>query len=364
MKVPFYTLEREYRRLKPGIDSALRRVVKRQFFILGDELAAFEAGFARAAGTRFCCGVASGTDGLILALKSLGIGRGDEVIVPALSFVATALAVTEVGARPVFTDIDAETYCIDAALIPKAVTKKTRAILPVHLYGLPCDMKPIVSIARGRGIAVIEDACQAHGATLGGKTCGSFGKVSVFSFYPSKNLGACGDGGAVCTSSRLVDARLRLLRNYGQRIKYHHDEPGVNSRLDEIQAAVLSEKLAVLERTNRERAKMSALYSGLLKGFKQQKVPAGSFSCRHLFVIEHERRDGLIAYLAEKGIGTAIHYPVPLHLQGCFRGLGYRAGAFPVAERVCSKILSLPLFPGIREDEIEYVAKAVCQFRG
>ncbi len=365
MNIPFLDLPRQYQNIKQEIDAAVKRVMKRQFFILGDELKGFEKSFADYLKSPYCCGVASGTDGLVLALKMLDIGTGDEVIVPAQTFIATALAVSEVGAVPIFADIDPDTYQIDPRQIEAKISDRTKAVIPVHLYGAPCAIKEIVRLCRRHGVKVVEDACQAHGARANGKAVGTFGDAGVFSFYPGKNLGAYGDGGAVCVKSSRNYKKLCMLRNYGQKEKYIHEQPGGNSRLDEIQAAVLKVKLKYLSLANRQRNVIAGLYrEGLKDIVKFQKVIPGTESCCHLFVVETENRDGLLQHLKRRRIQTLIHYPRPLHLQKRYRELKCKIGEFPVAEKQATHVLSLPIFPELRRQEVDYVIKAVREFYG
>jgi len=360
--IPFLDLKQQYNNIKPEIDEAIGRVVNSQFFVLGPELEAFEKEFARYLGCKYVVGVNSGTDGLKLALLALGVEKGDEVITTPFSFVATTLAITEAGATPVFVDIDPLTYNIDPAGIEKKITSRTKAILPVHLYGAPCDMEAIMAIARGHKLAVVEDACQAHGAKIKTRFAGAFGDVGVFSFYPGKNLGAYGDGGAVCTDNENLYQKLLALRNYGQRVKYHHDTLGVNSRLDELQAAVLRVKLKYLDRWNAGRNLLASRYREGLKRYKVQKIRADDFSCYHLFVLESERRQELIKYLEEHGAQTLIHYPIPIHLQKCYKYLGLRVGDFPESEKAANRVISLPMYPELDKKLQDDVIKLLNAF--
>ncbi|CAN5127555.1 DegT/DnrJ/EryC1/StrS family aminotransferase [soil metagenome] len=362
MNIPFVNLKFQYKFIKPSIDAAIRRVVLSQDFILGSELDSFEKEFATYLGVNYVVGVNSGTDGLVLALLALGIGKGDEVITPANSYVATTTAIVFVGAKPILVDCDPDTYQIDVKKVEKAVTKKTKAILPVHLYGSPAELDQLQTIANRYKLFLIEDACQAHGATFKNKKLGTFGDIGVFSFYPSKNLGAYGDGGALATNSRELYEQLLKLRNYGQVKKYHHDSFGINSRLDEMQAAVLRVKLNHLDTWNHERNEVAALYIKLLKNLKRQMIIEKGKSCYYLFVIETERRDTLQKYLLENGIQTLIHYPIPIHLQKAYSNLGYKRGDFPITEKVADRILSLPMYPDLKKTEINYISKAINAF--
>lgn len=359
MQVPFLDLKRQYLRIQSEIDEAIRRVVASQFFILGPELTAFEEALAGFLGIKYAVGVASGTDALILALRALDIGPGDEVITTPFTFVATTLAITEVGATPVFVDIDPDTYQIDVNLIADKITSKTKAILPVHLYGAPSEIEKLAALAAKHNLFLVEDACQAHGAKVNNQMVGTFGQIGVFSFYPGKNLGAYGDGGALVTNDEKLRQKILYLRNYGQKQKYYHDESGRNSRLAEIQAAVLRVKLIHLLDWNQARARAVKIYQKKIVDLKMQKIPAGHESCYHLLVVESGRRNELQKYLSNNGVQTLIHYPVPVHLQKCFKGLNYSQGSFPVAERIASSVLSLPLFAELTDEEIEYVGDQI-----
>ncbi|MEN9407205.1 MAG: hypothetical protein RLZZ455_421 [Candidatus Parcubacteria bacterium] len=358
--IPFFTLEREYSERKKSIDAALQRVVRSQQFILGHEGTFFEKEFASYLGAKFVVGVASGTDGLVLALHALGVGPGDEVITQSNSFVATAEAVAIVGATIVFADIDADTYQLDIQDLKKKITKKTKVILPVHMYGAPAPMNEIRALAKKHSLFVVEDACQAHGAMYGKKKLGTLGDIGVFSFYPSKNLGAYGDAGCVVTNSTRLHKRIVMMRNHGQNHKYIHEIQGINSRLDELQAAVLRVKLTWLDPVNREHRHAAMRYRSLLSVKSQEILPSGE-SNFYVFVIQVQRRDQLQRFLHEKGIQTLIHYPVPIHLQKPF-SKGYKKGSLPVTEYLAESCLSLPLFPGIRDEEISEVCKQINAF--
>ncbi|MFA5102775.1 MAG: DegT/DnrJ/EryC1/StrS family aminotransferase [Candidatus Thermoplasmatota archaeon] len=359
MNVPFLDLQRQYAQIKSEIDGAIQRVVDRQFFILGEELASFETEFASYLGTEYVVGVGSGTDALMLALRALGIGTGDEVITQPNSFIATTLAITEIGATPVFVDIDSDTYQIDVRQIESKITKKTKAILPVHIYGAPCEIDTLMGIAKKHHLFVVEDACQAHGATYHGKKVGTFGDVSAFSFYPGKNLGAYGDGGALCTDNPEIYAKLLKLRNYGQSRKYFHDEIGINTRLDEIQAAVLRVKLKYLDEWNDKRNLIAQEYRDKLTNVHTQQLIEGAKSNHHIFIVQVSKRDGLLDLLKQHGIHALIHYPIPIHLQKCYTHLDYMTGKFPVTELLSAEALSLPIFPELLADEIAYVIKTL-----
>ncbi len=362
MKIPFLDLHKQYNTIKPEIDEAVQKVLDNQFFILGKEVEAFEKEFAQYLGVKYVVGVGSGTDGLILALWALGIGKGDEVITPVNSFIATTIAIIQVGATPVFVDMDKDTYQLDVKQVEEKITKKTKAILPVHLYGASCDMQSLLKIAKKYKVQVVEDACQAHGAMVGNKKVGTLGSLGVFSFYPGKNLGAYGDGGAISTNDEKLYKKLLQLRNYGQSKKYYHDEFGINSRLDEIQAAVLRIKLMHLDHWNKERNMHATQYKSLLKNIKKQEIIKNTFSNYHVFVIEVSQREKFQKFLLENGILTLIHYPVPIHLQKVYKHLGYKKGDFPVAEKAADRIVSLPMYSELTKEQIEYVAEKINKF--
>ena len=363
--VPFVDLQAQYASIRSEIQAAVDNVLTNCNFILGNEVAEFEASFARFANARFAIGVSSGLDALRIALAALDIGPGDEVIVPANTYIATALAVTAVGAKPVFVDCDAATFNIDPNLIERAVTPRTRAILPVHLTGQPADMSPILEIAKRKSLHVLEDAAQAHGASYHGRSCGSMGVMACFSFYPGKNLGAAGDGGLVTTNDEKLSERLRRLRNYGEAKKYEHVEKGLNARLDTLQAAILNVKLPHLPGWNRSRASHAAQYRSLLAGCSrvqcQSELP-NSTHVYHLFMIQNERRDALKQFLQDRGVQTGIHYPTPIHLQKAYADLGYKKGDFPNAEKTSSRILSLPMYAELGDDDIAYVCDQIREF--
>jgi dTDP-4-amino-4,6-dideoxygalactose transaminase len=357
--IPFVDLAAGHAELREGLDAAWRRVMASSRFVLGAEVAAFEAAFASYCEARHCVGVANGLDALTLILRALGVGAGDEVIVPGHTFVATWLAVTQAGATPVPVDIDEATLALDPALIGDAIGPRTRAIVPVHLYGSPADMHAIADIAARHGLAVVEDAAQAHGARYRGRRAGGLGVAAGFSFYPAKNLGALGDGGAVVTSDDALAACVRRLRNYGALARGDHEIAGVNSRLDELQAALLAVKLRVLDRDNERRAAAAARYRALLADLPLALPRAvdGGEPAWHLFVVRTPLRDRVRASLAAAGIETSIHYPVPPHRQRAYAAL--RRRSLPVTERVCGEVLSLPLWPGIDATQQERVASAL-----
>jgi len=365
MTVPFVDLQAQYRAIKPEVDEAIRRVLDASAFILGPEVEEFERAFAAYVGAEFCVGVANGTDAIQLALAACGVGAGDEVIVPANTFFATAEAVSTAGATPVFVDCDPETSNLDAGSVERAVTPRTRAIIPVHLYGRAADLDPVADIAARRGLVVIEDAAQAHGALYKGRRVGTLGRAGCFSFYPGKNLGAYGEGGAVVTNDAEVARRLRLLRDHGSPRKYRHEIVGYNSRLEAIQAAVLGVKLCHLDAWNERRRAHAARYRELLAPLEgagalrlPAEAPAGGH-VYHLFVVESGARDELQKRLSEAGVQTGIHYPVPVHLQPAYAALGHREGDFPEAERQARRVLSLPMYAELADSQLARVAEAI-----
>ena len=362
MPIPFLNLKPQHQALKKEIMSALEEVLDSTAFAGGPFVAKFEEEFAAYCHTKHAVGVGNGTDALWFALLALGIGPGDEVITVPHTFIATAEAITYCGAKPVFVDIDEATCTMDPRLIEKAITPRTKAIVPVHLYGQMADMDPIMEIARKHGLYVVEDACQAHGAEYKGRTAGSIGDAGCFSFYPGKNLGACGEAGAVVTNSAELRAKIAMFRDHGQAKKYFHSVVGWNGRMDGFQGAILSIKLKHLPAWTEARRAHAALYNELLANTHGVMTPIEAKDGKHvyhLYVIRVNDRDRLIAELAEQGITCGIHYPQPLHLQEAYRNLGYAQAAFPVAERVASEIVSLPMYPELTREEIEAVAGAV-----
>ncbi len=364
MKIPFVSFLPMEKELNEDIRNAFERVFDRSWYIEGKEDEAFEAAFAEYCGVDYCIGCGNGLDALMLALKALGVGAGDEVIVPSNTYIATALAVTYVGAVPVFVEPDINTFLIDPALIESAVTEKTKAVMPVHLYGQACDMDAIMDIARKHSLFVVEDCAQAHGATYKGKRVGSFGDAAGFSFYPGKNLGALGDAGAAVTNNKEIADKIRALGNYGSDYKYHHIYKGNNSRLDEMQAAFLSAKLTHLDRMNEERRRIANMYS---EGIRNPKVitPVVKEQCVpvwHIYGIRCKERDALEKFLNDKGIGTNKHYPIPMHMQECYKDLGIAQGELPVAEEISATELSLPMYYGMTNEEIQYVIDAINAF--
>src|SRR3989338_7382854 len=354
--IPVFDLKRQYATIKNEIDSAVFSVLENGVFVLGENVAAFEKEFAAYNGNKHCIGVASGTDALILSLRALDIGPGDEVITVANTASPTVMAIMSVGATPILADCDSH-YNIDTALIEQKITRKTKAIIPVHLYGQPCDMKEIRSIANKHSLKIIEDCAQAHGAEYSGKKVG-FSGIGCFSFYPTKNLGAYGDGGAIVTDDDELAEKLRMLRFYGQKKTYDSLFFVYNSRLDEIQAAILRVKLKHLESWIKARRHIAKLYNELLSGVIIPEEKTGRKHAYHLYVIRIKQRDALMAYLKERGIGTGIHYPVPIHMQKAFS----LPGNYPKAERNAKDILSLPMFPELREEEVRKVAEDVMYF--
>ncbi len=363
MKVPFVDLSVQHCELEPELKAAFARVLERGSFILGPEVERFETAFAEYLDVAQAIALHSGTAALQLALQALGVGPGDEVITVANTFIATAEAISAVGARPVFVDIDPVSYTMDVARVESAITPKCRAIVPVHLYGQCADLDPLLEIARAHGLAVVEDACQAHGAEYKGQKAGTVGDIGCFSFYPSKNLGACGEGGAVVTRNAELARRIRLLRNHGSVSKYEHAFPGYNFRMEGIQGAILSVKLPHLDLWNQERRALAEEYGRRLRGSNvvpPVEMPYGRH-VYHLYVVQVDDRDRVRGELARHGIETGLHYPLPLHLQEAYRSLGYRSGDLPVCERVAQRLLSLPMYPGLGAEAVEYVAAAILE---
>ena len=361
MKVPFLSLKPVHDEIGPALDEACLRVMRSGWYILGPEVEAFEDRFARYCGAKHCVGVANGLDAMVLVLRAWGIGAGHEVIVPSNTYIATWLAVSQAGARPVPVEPDEATYNIDPQRIERAITRRTRAILPVHLYGQAADMRPIRAIAKRRGIKVLEDAAQAAGARYRGRQTGVLGDAGAFSFYPTKNLGAFGDAGAVVTNDASLANRVRALRNYGSRKRYVNEVQGVNSRLDPLQAALLGPRLDVLDEWNARRAGIAGRYLRALAG-APLVLPVTGEGCEHtwhLFVVRHKRRDAFRAALEKRGVGTDVHYPTPPHLQRAYAGLKLRKGSFPVSERIHREVVSLPIGPQMSDAAVEYVIEQV-----
>lgn len=363
-QVPFVDLAAQYRTIAEEISETTSRVIQEADFILGREVSLFEEEFAAFCEAKYAVGVDSGTSALELALRAYDIGPGDEVITAANSFIASALAISHAGATPVLVDVDPYTHTMDVMAIESSITPRTKAVLPVHLYGHPAHMDPIRQLADKHGLVIIEDACQAHGARYKGKRTGSLGHAAAFSFYPGKNLGAYGDGGIVVTNDRGIAKRLEMLRNYGQKEKYQHLFRGYNRRLDTLQAAVLRVKLKYLEKWNAARRWNAVLYHKSLEG-RGVVLPGeagGAESVWHLYVIRSERRDMLREHLISRGISAGIHYPIPIHLQPAYRDLGYKRGDFPVTESCAQQVLSLPMYAEITQSQIEYVANTIGSF--
>jgi dTDP-4-amino-4,6-dideoxygalactose transaminase len=361
--IPLVELTQQYRELKDELLPALEGVMAGAQFILGDEVARFEEEFAAFCGAGHCIGVASGLDAITLALRAAGVGPGDEVITAANTFIASALGITHAGATPVLVDAREDDFNLDPELVEAAITPRTKAILPVHLYGQTARMEEILEIARRRGLKVIEDACQAHGALHGGRRAGAIGDAGCFSFYPGKNLGAYGDGGAVVTNDGELADRLRRDRNYGSRVKYVHETLGMNSRLDTMQAAVLRVKLRRLEGWNERRRELAGLYRELLAEADVALPEAlpGREHVWHLFVVRHPERDRLLKELHARGVGAGIHYPIPIHLQEAYRGIRTFPEGAPVSTRLSAEVLSLPLYPEMTEEQVTRVAEAVLE---
>ena len=363
MKIDLAVLGRQFELYQEEYEAAALRVLRSGWYVLGPEVEAFEKAFSAYVGRKYCIGVGSGLDALTLSVRALGIGAGDEVIVPANTYIATVLAITANGATPVFVEPD-DCFTLDAARIEAAITPKTRAIMVVHLYGQAAQMDAICRIAKAHGLRLVEDCAQSHGAKFGGTMTGAFGDAGCFSFYPTKNLGAFGDAGAVVTDDEELEGTLRMLRNYGSEKKYYNKLVGVNSRLDELQAALLRTKLSHLKELNAERERIAAAYlSGIQNpAIRLPKQRENANHVWHQFVIETEDRDGFQQYLADHDIQTVIHYPIPPHLAECYQYLGCKEGDFPITEHMAKTVLSLPMFNGMREDEVQYVIDMVNKY--
>lgn len=364
MKIPFVSFLPMERELDNKLRGAFERVYTNSWYIEGNEDESFEKAFAEYCGVNYCIGVGNGLDALMLALKALGIKSGDEVIVPSNTFIATALAVTYVGATPVLVEPDIRTFNINPACIEEKITERTKAIMPVHLYGQACDMDSIMKIAKKYDLYVVEDCAQAHGATYKGKMIGSFGNASGYSFYPGKNLGALGDAGATNTNDKSLADKIRALGNYGSDYKYHHIYQGNNSRLDEMQAAFLLAKLPLLEKMNDERRRIAKKY---IEGITNPEiilpyVPEYTEPVWHIFGIRCNKRNKLEKYLNDAGIGTNKHYPIPIHLQECYKNLGFAKGDFPIAEEISETELSLPMYYGMTDEQIEFIIERINEF--
>ncbi|MBE5991545.1 MAG: DegT/DnrJ/EryC1/StrS family aminotransferase [Paenibacillaceae bacterium] len=364
MKIPFVSFLPLEHELDANLREAFERVYKRSWYIEGVENESFEKMFAEYCGTNYCVGVGNGLDALMLLLKALGVKEGDQVIIPSNTYIATALAVTYIGAKPIFVEPDIRTFNIDPNRIEAAITDKTKAIIPVHLYGQPCHMEAIMEIANKYNLFVVEDCAQAHGAIYKGKKIGSFGDAAGFSFYPGKNLGALGDAGAVVTQNKELSDKVRAFGNYGSDFKYHHIYKGNNSRLDELQAAFLSAKLPSLEKVNENRRLIAQKYNEGINNIKVIKpyVIEGAVSVYHIYGIRSQKRAELEKFLNDAGIGTNKHYPIPIHMQECYKDLGYKQGDFPIAEEISATELSLPMFYGMTDEEVQYVIEKINEF--
>ncbi|MFH1827136.1 MAG: DegT/DnrJ/EryC1/StrS family aminotransferase [bacterium] len=362
MKIPFIDVVGEYRRLK--ISNIIQETFLRGDFILGKNVGDFEQKFAQYNDSKYCLGVASGTDALLLSLKALGIGPGDEVITTTFTFISTIFPIIYLGAKPVLVDINKDTFQIDEEKIIKAITPKTKAIIPVHLFGYPAPMDKICKIARKHKLFIVEDACQAHGSLIDGRKCGSIGNLGAFSFYPTKSLGAPGDGGAIITNSKKIENEVRALRNVGQFRKYKHDLIGYNSRLDSIHAGILLAKLESLDLRREKRKKLAKIYDKFLPA--SVVLPPGETKNLKpnylIYTIRVKKRNGLQKFLTKVGISTMVYYPIPNHLQKALKYLNYKKGNFPVAEKVAKEVLSLPLFPELTEREVKFVCQKISEF--
>lgn len=367
MNIPFLNLKIQYKEIEKEVVPMVIEAMANGAFVGGPQVAGFETEFAAFCDSKFCIGVNSGTDALRFALMAAGVGADDEVITVPNTFIATTEAVSQVGATLVFVDVLRDTSNMDPSLIEAKITDKTKAILPVHLYGQPADMDEIMQIAEKHNIMVIEDACQAHGALYKGKKAGSMGVAGCFSFYPGKNLGAYGEGGAVVTQDPEIDKKIRMIRDHGQEQKYYHAMEGYNGRLDAIQAGVLRIKLKRLAAWNESRWQNVQYYNELLSCINGVTIPVEADFAKavyHLYVILVDDRDGLQKFLGEKGIGTGLHYPVPLHLQKAYAQMGYKEGSFPVSENLAKRLLSLPMFPELTREEIKYVCDSIKEYIG
>jgi dTDP-4-amino-4,6-dideoxygalactose transaminase len=364
LQVPLVDLSRQYGEISNEIDETALRVLASGRYILGPEVEAFEREMAAYIGVAHGVGVASGTEALYLILKALGVGPGDEVVMTAFTYIATAEAIANCGAKPVFADIDPGTFNVDPGSVLEKLTRRTRAVIVVHLYGLPAELSELREITKREGLDIIEDCAQAHGATYGGKKVGSFGRASAFSFFPTKPLGAMGDGGMVCTDDGELARSLKALRAHGSSGGYRSEELGINSRLDELQAAILRVKLGFLDQWNAERRRIAEFYREALRGVTVPDVPQGVEHVFHMYTVRSGDRDGLKEALDKAGVDSRVYYPVPMHLQPCFAGLGYRPGDFPESERASGEVLSLPIFYGITAPEIEAVCSAVNRWSG
>jgi dTDP-4-amino-4,6-dideoxygalactose transaminase len=370
MNVPLLDLQAQYASLRDEVRPAIERVLESQRFVLGDEVRRLENSVAEYCGAKYAVGCASGSDSLLLALMALDVKAGDEIVTTPFSFFATGSCIARLGARPVFVDIDPATYNIDVSQVADVITSRTKAIIPVHIYGQCAEMDPLLRLGERHGIPIVEDAAQAIGATDHGRGAGSMGAIGCFSFYPTKNLGGAGDGGIITTNDEQLEQRLKRLRAHGGITEYMHNEVGINSRLDELQAAVLNVKLPHLDKWSNERAERAAVYTQLLKEADlsfEITTPFVRPDCRHIFhqyVIRVPRyRDAIMEHLKERGVGTKVYYPVPLHLQECFSYLGYKEGAFPAAERAAAETFALPAYPELSEAQQAYVVDSIRSFK-
>lgn len=368
MNVPLLDLQSQYALLRDELREAVERVMESQRFVLGDEVRKLETSLAAYTETKHAIGCASGSDALLLALMALDVGSGDEVITTPFTFFATAAAITRLGARPVFVDIDHATYNLDASQVEAAITSKTKAIMPVHLYGLCAEMDPLLELSKRHDIPIVEDAAQAIGATDRGEKAGSMGAIGCFSFYPTKNLGGAGDGGLLTTNDDDLAQRLRRLRTHGGANEYEHSEVGINSRLDELQAAVLNVKFPQLDKWSNERANKAAVYDELLDDIPFELItPSIRDDARHIYhqyvIRVPQHRDALMEHLKANGVGTKVYYPIPLHRQECFAYLGYKEGDFPESERAARETLALPVYPELTQAQQTYVAETIANFK-
>lgn len=364
MNIPLIDLKAQHQTLRVEINQAINNVLDNTDFILGKDVAKFEEEFAAYCGTKYAVGVSSGLAALELSLLAFGIGQGDEVLVPAHTFTATAAAVTFAGAKPVFVDVDPITWTLDATKLEEAITPRTRAIIPVHLYGLPADMDAILKVAKKHDLIVVEDACQGHGANYKGTKTGNLGNAGAFSFYPTKNLGSCGDAGIITTNDEQAADAMRAMRNCGQKVKNVHELLPFNHRMDSIQAAILRVKLPYLDQWLDSRRRLAGLYNQLLADLplSTPAEPAGYHHIYHLYVIRSQNRDELQAFLKDQGVGTAIHYPTPVHLQPFYTKGEDKRGQFPITEKICNEILSLPMYPELMDEQVRHVCECVQKF--
>jgi Predicted pyridoxal phosphate-dependent enzyme apparently involved in regulation of cell wall biogenesis len=362
--IPYLDLPAQIRSVRKELDAAIARTLDNCSFCLGPDVVQFEKDFAKYIGTEHCVAYNSGTSALHIAMMLLGVGPGDEVITTPMTFVATSWAISYVGAKPVYVDIEDATFNLDPAKIEAAITSRTKAIMPVHLYGHPFDLDPVLAIAKKHNLPVVEDTAQSHGAKYKGKTVGTFGDISCFSFYPGKNLGAAGEGGALLTNNAAFAARARSLREHGSTVRYYHDEVGFNYRMEGIQGAVLGVKLKYLSKWTAERRRVAHRYHELLADTPLQLPREADYaeSAYHLYVVRHPRRDELKKHLEENKVGCALHYPLPLHLQKCYASLGHKAGDFPVTEKAARECLSLPIYPELTDAQIQRVVEVIKQF--